>query len=252
MSKARQAGAKAEGRDSLSAVPGTAQAGGLPHDLAALFPNGFEDSELGEIPKGWEVIRVADVGKIICGKTPSTKVTEYYGKDIPFITIPDMHGNVFATTTQKCLSRHGAESQEKKTLPAGTICVSCIATPGLVVITTEESQTNQQINSIIPSAENETYYWFWIFRNSGDAIRAGGSGGSVLANLSTGRFSELQVLAPPARLRNAYHLLVSAFFSRVLTNEREMKTLTAMRDALLPKVLSGEIRVKDVEKEVLI
>lgn len=43
--------------------------------------------------------RVSDVGNVVCGKTPSTKVTEYYGDDVPFVTIPDMHGNVFATAT---------------------------------------------------------------------------------------------------------------------------------------------------------
>jgi type I restriction enzyme S subunit len=133
---------------------------GLTSDLLALFPDRLVDSELGEIPEGWFVWAVRDVGNIVCGKTPPTKNPAYYGNDIPFITIPDMHGNVFATTTQRKLSHKGAVSQTKKTLPAGSICVSCIATPGLVVITTEDSQTNQQINSVVPEHLGETYYWF--------------------------------------------------------------------------------------------
>jgi type I restriction enzyme S subunit len=177
--------AKFEGRDS-----------GLPKHIADLFPDRFENSELGEIPAGWAVWRVADAGNVICGKTPSTIAPEYYGEDIPFITIPDMHGKIFAINVARKLSLLGAESQKNKMLPAGTICVSCIATPGLVVITSECSQTNQQINSIVPSSTDETYFWYWVFRGLGDDIRAGGSGGSVLTNLSTGRFSELPVLAP--------------------------------------------------------
>jgi type I restriction enzyme S subunit len=82
--------AKAEGRDP-----------GLPKPLADLFPDSFEDSELGDIPKRWTVWRVADIGSVICGKTPSTQVSKYYGDDVPFITIPDMHGKIFATATQK-------------------------------------------------------------------------------------------------------------------------------------------------------
>lgn len=224
--------AKAEGREP-----------GLPDEIANLFPDRFEDSELGEIPAGWEVWRVADLGNVICGKTPSTSISEYYGNDVPFITIPDMHGKIFATTTQKSLSSTGAASQQKKTLPAGALCVSCIATPGLVVITSEESQTNQQINSVVPNTSNETLFWFWRFRDLGHEIMAGGSGGSVLTNLSTGRFTQLRVLASPAGLRGYYHSLVAPLFNQILVKERESHILATLRDTLLPKLLSREIRV---------
>jgi type I restriction enzyme S subunit len=231
--------AKVEGRDP-----------GLPKAIADLFPDGFEDSELGEIPKGWEVVRVADIGNVICGKTPSTKVSEYYGDDVPFVTIPDMHGKVFATSTQRRLSHAGAASQIKKTLPDGAICVSCIATPGLVVITSEPAQTNQQINAVVPNGIDETYFWFWTLRDIGGKIRAGGSGGSVVTNLSTGRFADLRVLSAPRTLRYFYNDRVASAFSRILENERESRTLAALRHALLPKLISGELRVKDAEKFV--
>lgn len=221
---------------------------GLPAHLFDLFPDRLVDSELGEIPEGWEVVKVSDIGKIVCGKTPSTKIPEYYGDDISFITIPDMHNNIFAATTQKKLSYLGANSQTNKTLPPNTICISCIATPGLVIITTERSQTNQQINSIIINESNETYYWFWIFRNLNNIIKASGSGGSVLVNLSTGRFSELRILSSSKKLRQLYHLCIMPFFERVLIGLQENITLTAMRDTLLPKLISGKLRVKDAEK----
>jgi type I restriction enzyme S subunit len=117
---------------------------GLDHATAAIFPNEFEDSELGPIPKGWEFRNIGAIGDVICGKTPSTAVQDYYGDDVPFITIPDMHGNVFAASTARKLSIAGANSQANKTLPPGSICVSCIATAGLVVMTCQKSQTNQQ------------------------------------------------------------------------------------------------------------
>ena len=229
--------AKAEGRDT-----------GLPKESADLFPDSFEETELGEVPKGWKVWRAGDVGDIICGKTPSTKIVEYYGDDVAFITIPDMHGNVFSVNVQKKLSYAGAKSQLKKMLPSGTICVSCIATPGLVVITTEESQTNQQINSVVPHESDQTYYWFWVFRDLGDEIKASGSGGSVLTNLSTGRFSELRVQSSTAELRSAYHLYVGPIFKKILSNIKEMNTLAELRDTLLPKLISGHLQIKDAEQ----
>ncbi len=220
---------------------------GLPAHLFDLFPDRLVDSPLGPIPEGWEIKRLSDVGKIICGKTPPTNITEYYGDEVPFVTIPDMHGNVFAITTQRKLSNIGASSQANKTLPSGTICVSCIATPGLVVITTEESQTNQQINSVVLDESNQTYYWFWIFRDLGDEIRANGSGGSVLTNLSTGRFSEFRVLAPTNKLRCLYDSCVASLFDKILLNLHESINLSTIRDLLLPKLISGQIRAKNAE-----
>lgn len=221
---------------------------GLPAHLFDLFPERLVDSELGEIPEGWGVARVKDIGKVVCGKTPPTQIAEYYGQDIPFITIPDMRGNVFAANIGRRLSLKGSESQIDKLLPPGSICVSCIATPGLVTITSEPSQTNQQINSVIPSEGGVTYFWYWTLRNLGETIKAGGSGGSVLVNLSTGRFSQLQINESTRELRKVYSAEVAAIFARLLENERESRTLAQLRDTLLPKLISGEIRVQDAEK----
>jgi type I restriction enzyme S subunit len=222
--------AKSEGRDT-----------GLPSDIAALFPDSFVDSELGKIPKGWKDGKVEDVGQVICGKTPSTKVREYYGNDIPFITIPDMHGKIFTVKTQKNLSYAGANSQKNKTLPTGSICVSCIATTGLVVVTARESQTNQQINSVVPNYKEQTSFWYGTFRNLGDEIKAAGSGGSVLTNLNTSRFSNLKILIPPDSIRNLYHAYISSFFDLILSNDYNTSNLSKIRDSLLPKLMSGEI-----------
>ena len=229
--------AKAEGRDP-----------GLPKDIADFFPDSFEDSELGEIPNGWKAGLVLDLGEIICGKTPPTKDPDNYGEEIPFITIPDMHEKVFVTQTGKCLSIQGAKTQPKKFLPSKTICVSCIATPGLVILTSEKSQTNQQINSVIPEDYLSPYYCFQLLRRLGDQIRAGGSGGSVLLNLNKTQFSKIKILLAEQRAIEAYHKLVEPLFDRLLSNERESATLSSLRDTILPKLISGELHVPDAEK----
>jgi type I restriction enzyme S subunit len=181
--------------------------------------------------------------------TWGAKAIALIGK-LPDTTIPDMHGKIFATATQKRLSHAGAASQQKKMLPAGAICVSCIATPGLVVIAAEPAHTNQQINTVVPSRRDETYFWFWALRSLGDKIQAGGSGGSVLTNLSTGHFAELNVLSPPPGIRSSYHFFVAPAFGRILESERESRTLASLRDTLLPKLISGELRVEDAERPI--
>src|SRR4030042_615558 len=75
------------------------------------------DSELGEIPEGWEIKEINDCGKVVCGKTPPTKDEDNYGSEIPFITIPDMRDNVFVVKTEKQLSKIGGDTQGKKELP---------------------------------------------------------------------------------------------------------------------------------------
>jgi type I restriction enzyme, S subunit len=229
--------------DPVRAKAAGRQPEGMDAETAALFPDRLVESEIGEIPQGWDVERVERIGSIVCGKTPSTRNPDYYGDDVPFITIPDMRGRIFATATQKRISFAGAASQARKTLPAGSIAVSCIATPGLVAITSEAAQTNQQINTVIPNDKAETYFWYWSLRNLGDEIRRGGSGGSVFANLSTSRFAALRVLAPPASIRHSYHQLVAPMFDRILSNDRESSTVIALRDVLLPRFLSGELRI---------
>ena len=96
-----------------------------------------------EIPKGWEVKGLGEVEpNIITGKTPSTQNEEFFNGNIPFITIGDIRNNMFIFQTEQKLSKTGAESQSSKYLPKDSLCVSCIATVGLIVFTTQKSQTN--------------------------------------------------------------------------------------------------------------
>jgi len=77
---------------------------GMDADTAALFPDSFEESELGLVPKGWKIGMIKDIGEVICGKTPPTSEPANYGDDVPFITIPDMHNQLVVTTTKRSLS----------------------------------------------------------------------------------------------------------------------------------------------------
>ena len=101
-------------------------------------------------PESWQEVTIDDIAKeVVCGKTPPTADAENYGGSVPFITIPDMHGSVYTASTERFLSDKGVATQANKTLPENSICVSCIASVGLVCLTAEPSQTNQQINSIV-------------------------------------------------------------------------------------------------------
>ena len=215
----------------------------LTEELYDLFPSSFADSPLGPIPSGWEVKTIQDLGEVVCGKTPSTSHKEYYGGSVPFITIPDMHNSIFANKTERYLSSQGEQAQPTKTLPPFSVCVSCIATPGLVTMTTANSQTNQQINSVIPHNLEAKFYDYYILRSVADQIRAQGSGGSVFVNLNKTAFSKIKVLWADQSLQKLFTKESESYFNKILNNLKQIQTLTELRDTLLPRLISGKIRV---------
>jgi len=227
---------------------GGGEAGGflLPPEIAALFPDSFEESELGLVPRGWKVGKVADIGEVICGKTPPTSEAANYGDDVPFITIPDMHNLLVITSTNRSLSTLGANTQKKKTLPPGSICVSCIATAGLVARVTVQSQTNQQINSVVPLAKWGKSFPLFTLRRIGDAVRAGGSGGSIFHNLNKSGFEQLKVLFPNELLALAFSEVAEPIIEKITVNQLQAQNLATLRDTLLPRLISGQLRLPEL------
>ncbi len=223
---------------------------GMDEAAAALFPDGFVESELGLVPRGWHVGKISELGDVVCGKTPPTAQPENFGKDVPFITIPDMHDRLVITNTARSLSRRGAESQLKKFLPSGSICVSCIATPGLVVRVTAEAQTNQQINSVIPFSCWGRSFPLFTLRRICDVVRSGGSGGSVFHNLSKSGFEALPVLLTTSPLARYFDDLVEPVVAKIIANQEHTQTLASLRDTLLPRLISGKLRLPEVEAQL--
>jgi len=212
--------------------------------------NGGEmvDSELGKIPKGWRVGQLKEFGKIICGKTPPKSKTEYFGGDIPFIKIPDMHNQVFIITTSDTLIEQGKESQKLKTIPANSILVSCIATVGLVGISIKESQTNQQINTIVPQYEYYREYLYLDMLRKNKFLNDIGSGGTATLNVNTGIFSNIEMIIPEKELLIEFSKLAKPIFDKMYNNTAQIQTLSKTRDTLLPKLMSGQTRVKGFEQ----
>lgn len=172
---------------------------------------------------------------IITGKTPSTKIKENYGSDIPFVKIPDMHDKVFIDETIQNLSLLGADSQKNKYLPVNSIMVSCIGTPGLVSLTGSIAQTNQQINSLILD-EKFTYWAFLELRSLSNKIGNLGSGGTTIKNLNKSDFSKLEIVFPDNdRLLDEFNGIAQPIFESIHTNNFETSKLNQLKNKLLNK-----------------
>lgn len=204
----------------------------------------FVDSELGRIPEGWEVKKVKDFGEVVTGKTPSKKKEEYYNNpDVPFIKTPDMHGGIYVLDTTEKLSFKGADSQKKKTIPVGSILVSCIGTAGVVAINANPAQTNQQINSVVLNNDYEREFLYFAICDLKQTIINYGSTGATMANLSKGKFESLKVLYPAKEKVKEFSAFVKPKFEMILNFMIKNNNLIKQRDNLLPKLISGKLKV---------
>ena len=157
-----------------------------------------------------------------------------------------MHNSIYTVKTERKLSYLGAESQSKKTLPTNSICVSCIGTAGLVSLLPEKSQTNQQINSIIPKDGISPYYIFLLMKTKSDEINKYGQSGSTITNLNKTQFAKLSALIPSLGTMKEFNFIVQPLFETILANSKENIVLEYLRESILPKFMSGELNVSTI------
>lgn len=222
----------------------------LEKQAQTIFKQWFVDFEPfdGKMPCNWSFGTLEDLGKeIICGKTPPTKRREYYGGHIPFVTIPDMHNQVYITETERYLSNEGVAYQPTKTLPKNSVCVSCIGTAGIVSMISQDSQTNQQINSIVPKESISPFYVYFLMKSLSETIIRLGGSGSTIVNLNKGQFAKIEATIPSADTMSEFTNNISPFFELILSNQHENHKLSDLRDALLPQLMSGKIDVSSIE-----
>ena len=207
------------------------------------FP-GHEDVKIVDgVPEGWKKQKISEFGEIITGKTPSTTKEQYYGGNIPFVKIPDMHNCVYPIVTESTLTTEGANTQKNKFIPKNGIMVSCIATVGLVNIAIETCQTNQQINSIVLHDEQDLYYTYFTMKRLKALLEGVGSNGATMTNVNKTKFGNLEVLYPSNNLRKDYFDYCKPIFEKIYALSIGVHKLSQVRDGLLPKLMSGEIEV---------
>lgn len=216
----------------------------------ALFNHYFVSNiDPDNLPEGWNETTLKHLGNIVCGKTPLKAVAENFNGIVPFIKIPDMHNLPFILKTQDTLTNKGANSQKNKFIPEGSICVSCIATVGLVSIATKPSQTNQQINSIVSAKSFYKYFLYFSLKGLREHLKMLGGGGTMTLNVNTTLFSNIGLIKPVDEKITAFDKLVTPMMELVLNNLIENEKLVKIKDTLLPKLMSGEIDVNGLNDE---
>ncbi len=229
--------AKAEGR----------RPEGMDAATAAQFPDSFEESELGLVPKGWTVKPVGDAVDCLGGGTPDTKEPSYWEPAEHCWTTPkDLSGlqSPVLLRTERQLSTLGLAKVSSGLLPAGTLLLSSRAPIGYLAIAQMPVAVNQGYIAIPRGGELSPLYMLFWCRQNMDAIK-GRANGSTFMEISKKAFRPIPALVPKAEVLDAFANIANPLFERLIENERQAQTLTQLRDTLLPRLISGQLRLPE-------
>jgi type I restriction enzyme S subunit len=223
--------AKAEGRDT-----------GLPKHIADLFPDSFEESELGEIPKGWAVGSVDDEFDLTMGQSPPGETYNEVGEGLPFYQGRADFGVRFPTRRVYCTA-------PTRLAAAGDTLVSVRAPVGDINMATERCAIGRGVAAVRHKTGSRSYSYQFM-RSIDDVFARFEAEGTVFGSIGKKDFHAIPCAAPSRGLVAALEGCLSSIDDRIEVNERESRALTTLRDTLLPKLISGELRIKDAEQFV--
>jgi type I restriction enzyme S subunit len=226
--------AKAEGR----------QPSGMDAATAALFPDSFEDSPLGEIPKGWRVCEVGKAVEVGGGSTPSTKESAYWDGQIHWATPKDLSAlrDPVLLDTERRITQAGVEQIGSRVYPEGTVLLSSRAPIGYLGISEVPVAVNQGMIAMVCGANPTNHYMLHWTRENMDSIESRASG-TTFQEISKSNFRSIPLAVPTDNVMRAFTERVEPLHRQIVVNVRQSRTLAAIRDSLLPKLIAGEIRV---------
>ncbi len=203
------------------------------------------DSEMGEIPEGWGVKKIGDVCQTFGGGTPKTKEPSYWESgDVFWATPTDMtslYSPVIFDTARK-ITEKGLQNSSARLLPEGSILMTSRATLGYFAIAKVPISTNQGFISMVCDDKISKYYLLNAVQNKMDEIE-NLAGGSTYLEINKTSFRSIEVILPPKNIMKKFDEIADSVYEKIFHHELETKRLAEIRDSLLPKLMSGKIRV---------
>ncbi len=204
------------------------------------------DSELGEIPEGWEVKTINNICETYGGGTPSTKKEEYWvAGDIHWATpsdITSLQSPVIFETGRR-INKLGLENSSAKLLPEGTILLTSRATVGLLAVSQVPITTNQGFISIVCEDYPSNYFmYFELKRRKHEIINK--ASGSTFREINRGTFKKMEVLLPTKALHDKFSEIASLLFEKSALNASSNDNLSKTRNSLLPRLMGGKIKLQ--------
>ena len=225
---------------------------GLDEATVALFPDSFEESALGLVPKGWSVQPVGDAVECVGGATPDTKDPSYWSPEEHAWTTPkDLSGlpAPVLLRTDRRLSTKGLAKIGSGLLPVGTLLMSSRAPIGYLAIAQVPVAINQGYIAIPPGSLLPPLYMLFWCRQNMESIKARANG-STFMEISKKAFRPIPALVPSSPAIEAFLAVASPLFARLVSNEQQAQSLATLRDTLLPRLISGQLRLPEALVEM--
>lgn len=190
----------------------------------------------------WPSVPFADTVEILSGGTPRTTEPEYWNGEIPWYSVADSPppGDVFVVQTEKRITSNGVENSAAQVVPPLTTIISARGTVGKCALTGKPMAFNQSCFGLRPRAGNGLCYTYFSTVRVVDQL-CQSAHGSVFNTITRTTFAAVTVPLPPADLVSEFEGLIQPLMARILLNVRESETLRQTRDALMPRLLSGEL-----------
>ena len=200
----------------------------------------FKDTEIGRIPKEWMIAELSQIGNVITGTTPSTKVKTYWGKGFPFVTPTDFSEKKYVDQTERMVTNQGAETA--RIIPKDSIMVVCIASVGEVAMALTECITNQQINTIVcnQGTDRDYVYYIMVFGKSRLKRWAGITTSPIIKK---SLFEKFPIPLPPLLEQQKISEILSAVDGRLELLNKRKERLERIKKGLMNDLLTGKVRV---------
>ncbi len=207
------------------------------------FP-GFDGDVINGLPKGWKKGNLSEIARIEIGRTPPRNQSKWFSKnkeDIKWLSIKDMGtSGAYITDTSECLTSEAKDRFRIPEIRENTLVLSFKLTVGRTAITTEKMLSNEAIAQII-SAFGVEFLYCYLSTYNFDTL---GSTSSIATAFNSKSIREMPIIIPDQKLVNKFCEVQRPFFERMRLNSLEIKTLRAIRDNLLPRLITGKIKVQ--------
>ena len=207
----------------------------------------FVESEMGLIPKGWKVGLLSEIGEIVGGSTPSKAKSQYYTSNgIPWLTPKDLSNSPckFTAKGEIDITKEGYASCSTKIMPKGTVLFSSRAPIGYVSIAKNEICTNQGFKSVVPKEAGTAFIYYFLKTSTKDIENK--ATGSTFKEASGALMKSLPTIIPTKSVLYGFEQIMEPIFRKQETIEDESRRLAQLRDTLLPKLMSGELKVNEL------
>jgi type I restriction enzyme S subunit len=218
---------------------------GLDEATAALFPDSFQESEAGHIPKGWAIKPVSEVVDCVGGGTPSTAEPKYWEGGTHHWTTPKDFSSLQAPVlldTDRKVTDAGIAKISSGLLPAGTLLLSSRAPVGYLAIAAMPVAINQGFIALKCNERASNFFMLNWYQTNMAEIESRATG-TTFAEISKQNFRPIRVVLPPRELMAAFTAKVAPLYAQITANLQQSRTLATLRDTLLPQLLSGELSV---------